>query len=135
MNENFLASFPFLASLPILQFACASNPCGNDGFCRDSFNSLSNNQIYQPQYSCICPEGFTGTNCQLPTSKLFKVFIITPAFIQQYLKYYCIVLVCLFYCFILYYIVVYFIVICIVLHCIALYGIVLYRLCVDTEML
>ncbi|MFT3771512.1 MAG: calcium-binding EGF-like domain-containing protein [Minicystis sp.] len=34
---------------------CASNPCQNGGTCTDGVNS----------YTCACPAGFTGTNCDI----------------------------------------------------------------------
>ncbi|XP_078577686.1 uncharacterized protein LOC144862773 [Branchiostoma floridae x Branchiostoma japonicum] len=34
---------------------CASNPCQNGGFCNDETN----------RYSCSCPSGYGGTNCQI----------------------------------------------------------------------
>ena len=33
---------------------CESNPCKNGGNCTDGFNS----------YSCVCPDGYTGINCE-----------------------------------------------------------------------
>ena len=33
---------------------CKSNPCENGGTCTDGVNS----------YSCRCPVGYTGSNCQ-----------------------------------------------------------------------
>ncbi|KAJ8041572.1 Hyalin [Holothuria leucospilota] len=57
----------FTGSLPVLQFACSSNPCTNGGTCRNSYNSASDNVNYEPQYTCICPSGFSGSNCQIPT--------------------------------------------------------------------
>ena len=36
---------------------CASNPCQNGGSCYDGIS----------QYSCDCPDGFTGTKCQTST--------------------------------------------------------------------
>ena len=38
---------------------CASSPCQNGGNCQDSIN----------MYSCICPDGFTGVNCETNIGK------------------------------------------------------------------
>nr|BAO49753.1 C-type lectin [Ruditapes philippinarum] len=40
---------------PIDYDDCASNPCQNGGMCVDGVN----------EYTCTCPSGFTGTNCEL----------------------------------------------------------------------
>jgi hypothetical protein len=41
---------------------CKSKPCLNGGICQ--------NYVYS--YECICPKGFTGTNCE--KSKMFLIF-------------------------------------------------------------
>ncbi|XP_063951080.1 mucin-17-like isoform X2 [Lytechinus pictus] len=46
---------------------CLTNPCQNGATCVASYHS-SNRNFYQPQYYCICNNGFTGTNCQQQTA-------------------------------------------------------------------
>ncbi|XP_022082302.1 mucin-2-like isoform X2 [Acanthaster planci] len=47
--------------------ACGSFPCINGAACYNSFNSNSGTNTFIPQYSCICADGFTGTNCDTAT--------------------------------------------------------------------
>ncbi|PIK41660.1 hypothetical protein BSL78_21491, partial [Apostichopus japonicus] len=46
--------------------SCRNNPCSNGGTCYNSYNSNTNNIVFVPQYTCACPPGFVGQNCQLP---------------------------------------------------------------------
>ncbi|XP_038068280.1 mucin-3A-like isoform X2 [Patiria miniata] len=47
--------------------ACGSFPCINGAACYNGFNSGSGSNSFIPQYSCVCANGFTGTNCDTPT--------------------------------------------------------------------
>ncbi|PIK57660.1 hypothetical protein BSL78_05435 [Apostichopus japonicus] len=42
---------------------CDSNPCANGATCLNSYSSESNVQFFIPQYTCICPVGFSGMDC------------------------------------------------------------------------
>jgi hypothetical protein len=45
---------------------CSNNPCGNGARCVNSYNS--NSGLGFLQYTCICAAGFSGVNCNTPTS-------------------------------------------------------------------
>eukprot|EP00057_Strongylocentrotus_purpuratus_P028659 XP_011683133.1 PREDICTED: uncharacterized protein LOC578978 isoform X8 [Strongylocentrotus purpuratus] len=48
------------------QDACSNNPCLNNGNCVNSYHSGTEVLgVYSPQYTCVCVDGFTGTNCAL----------------------------------------------------------------------
>ncbi|XP_072169503.1 uncharacterized protein [Diadema setosum] len=48
--------------------SCNANPCQNGATCYNSYHSNDPTPtMYTPQYYCMCAQGFTGTNCQLPT--------------------------------------------------------------------
>jgi len=51
-----LVEAPLTASLCQVNNTCASNPCLNGGTCMNGINL----------YTCMCPVGFAGINCQLP---------------------------------------------------------------------
>ena len=42
---------------------CLSNPCVNNGECQEDSNG---------KYTCKCPAGFIGKDCQIKDRKLFK---------------------------------------------------------------
>ena len=52
-NVNTWRAFPSDAN------ECQSNPCQNGGTCIDGINS----------YDCVCPSGFDGPQCEIPTSE------------------------------------------------------------------
>ncbi|XP_071488833.1 hyalin-like [Diadema antillarum] len=50
--------------------SCNANPCQNGATCYNSYHSNDPTPTsYTPQYYCMCAQGFTGANCQLPTGK------------------------------------------------------------------
>ncbi|XP_041454248.1 mucin-17-like isoform X7 [Lytechinus variegatus] len=50
------------------QDACANDPCLN-GNCVNSYHSGTEVLgVYSPQYTCVCPDGFTGPNCALTSA-------------------------------------------------------------------
>ncbi|XP_071841566.1 uncharacterized protein [Apostichopus japonicus] len=57
--------------------SCRNNPCSNGGTCYNSYNSNTNNIVFVPQYTCACPPGFVGQNCQLPVAALPQFDICT----------------------------------------------------------
>ena len=40
---------------------CMGNPCNNGGTCTDGIAT----------YSCTCPPGFTGTDCEISETNIF----------------------------------------------------------------
>ncbi len=46
---------------------CASRPCQNDGVCVDQVGS----------YTCACPPGWTGNQCEISKSYLFIYWSVT----------------------------------------------------------
>ncbi|XP_072168931.1 hyalin-like [Diadema setosum] len=49
--------------------SCNANPCQNGATCYNSYHSNDPTPTsYTPQYYCMCAQGFTGANCQLPTA-------------------------------------------------------------------
>ena len=47
---------------------CIENPCNNGGTCKDGIAS----------YDCVCPEGFTGTDCEISKSNKYILYKSKP---------------------------------------------------------
>ncbi|XP_071785173.1 uncharacterized protein [Asterias amurensis] len=54
-----------IANIPAMDL-CDNTPCLNNGDCYNSYNSNSGTNLI-PQYTCVCGNGFTGSNCALTT--------------------------------------------------------------------
>ncbi|KAJ8034326.1 Neurogenic locus Notch protein [Holothuria leucospilota] len=54
---------------PLVPASCDSSPCQNGATCYNSYSSDSPEQFYIPQYTCACPNGFSGTNCATSTAQ------------------------------------------------------------------
>ncbi|XP_071824179.1 uncharacterized protein [Apostichopus japonicus] len=47
---------------------CVSSPCANGGSCFNSYSTSSGSLTYTPQYTCVCPNSYTGERCTVLTS-------------------------------------------------------------------
>lgn len=54
---------------------CAVNPCENNGVCQEAPTRLG--------YTCLCPRGYTGTNCSRNGEPCYQGTILLLVFVIQ----------------------------------------------------